>query len=532
MRGAAATGRLTASSLTVAALIVAAGFLGSRLLGLLRNVAIAHAFGTDPELDAFWVGIRLPDLAFQLISGATLASAFMPTFARVREERGVQESWRLASSVLNLVLLATIVFAAVIFVLAPEVVPLLAPGLGEDIGRGAELQGLAVDLTRIMLASSVLFSVSGMSMGILNAQRRFLTPALAPMLYNLSLIVAALVSDDARVLAAGVVAGAALHLAVQLPDLMLAGMAYRLVADWKDAAARQVAALMAPRVLGLAASQVNFYLIAIFFASSLEAGAISTVSFAWLIVMTPVGIIGMAISTAAFPTLAEQAARNDARLVETLRSTLRLILFLSLPAGLGLALLAKAVVVVLLQRGAFDAGSSELTARALQLYAPALFAHCGIEILSRGYYALADTRTPVVFAVASMLLNLGLAAALVGPLEVRGVALALSMATTAEFLALLLVLGRRLPRLVDASLRDGLGRMLLSGSILAAVTAAAGFGLTEGAGLDTGDGPQALLVLAGAGGLGGAAYLAAAALLGLGEGAEVLLRVRAVFARR
>ena len=152
--------------------------------------------------------------------------------------------------------------------------------------------------------------------------------------------------------------GAALHLAVQLPDLHFAGMAYRLVADWRDRAVREVGTLMAPRVLGLAATQVNFYFIGIFFASTLSAGAISGLSFAWLIVMTPLGLIGMAISTAAFPTLAEQAATRDTALAPTLRGALRLIVFLSLPAGVGLALLAKPVVVVLLQRGEFDAAST------------------------------------------------------------------------------------------------------------------------------------------------------------------------------
>ena len=270
---------------------------------------------------------------------------------------------------LNLVLIATVVFAVVAFLLAPVLVPLLAPGLGEDTGREAELHDLAVDLTRIMLISPVLFAISGMFMGILNARRHFLTPALAPMFYNLSIIVAALVSDDVRVLAVAVVVGAALHLAVQLPDLEFAGMVYRLVADWSDAAVREVGALMAPRVLGLAATQINFYFIAIFFASRLGEGAISAVSFAWLIVMTPLGVIGMAISTAAFPTLAEQAASDDERLAPTLRSTLRLILFLSLPAGVGLMLLAKPLIVVALQRGAFDVASTDLTAQALLFYA-------------------------------------------------------------------------------------------------------------------------------------------------------------------
>src|SRR6266545_348043 len=188
--------RLETPSLAFAALIVAAGFLGSRLLGLLRSVIIAQSFGTRPELDAYWVAFRLPDLVFQLLAGATLASAFIPTFAGVRARHGDAAAWRLASSVLNLVLITTLVFAIVAFVFAGRLVPLLAPGLGEETGRQAELQGLATDLTRLMLISPVFFAVSGMFMGILNARRHFLMPALAPMFYNLSIIVAALVSDD------------------------------------------------------------------------------------------------------------------------------------------------------------------------------------------------------------------------------------------------------------------------------------------------------------------------------------------------
>ncbi|HEX5369266.1 MAG TPA: murein biosynthesis integral membrane protein MurJ, partial [Dehalococcoidia bacterium] len=395
-------------SLSVAALIVATGFMGSRLLGLLRSVIIAQAFGTRPELDAYWVAFRLPDVVFQLLAGATLASAFIPTFANVRARKGDEAAWKLASSVLNLVLIATIVFALIAFILAPKLVPLMAPGLKDEGGPNSDLQGLAVNLTRLMLISPVLFAVSGMFMGILNARRHFLTPALAPMFYNLSIIIAALISHDIHALAIGVAVGAALHLAVQLPDLHFAGMAYRFIADWRDRAVREVGTLMAPRVLGLAATQVNFYFIGIFFASSLGPGVISSLTFAWLVMMTPLGIIGMAISTAAFPTLADQAARGDEALAATLRGALRLIIFLSLPAGIGLALLAKPLVVVLLQRVAFDVQSSDITAQALMFYAPALFAHCGIEICSRGFYAMGDTKTPVGFAVLSMLINLTL----------------------------------------------------------------------------------------------------------------------------
>lgn len=505
-------------SLTMAALIVAAGFLGSRLLGLLRSVIIAEAFGTQPELDAYWVAFRLPDLVFQLLAGATLASAFIPTFAGVRSRHGEAAAWRLASSVLNLVLLATIAFAVVAFLLAPKLVPLLAPGLGEETGREAELNDLAVDLTRVMLISPVLFAISGMFMGILNARRHFLTPALAPMFYNLSIIVAALVSADVNALAIGVVAGAALHLAVQLPDLRYAGMTYRFVADWRDTAVREVGRLMAPRMLGLAATQVNFYFVGIFFASTLSAGAISGLSFAWLITMTPLGIIGMAISTAAFPTLADQAARDDAEgMSETLGRALRLIVFLSLPAGIGLALLSKPLVVVLLQRGAFDVESTRLTAQALLFYAPALVAHSGIEILSRGFYAMGNTKTPVMFAVGSMLLNVALALALVGPLELRGLALALSIATVAECLALYLAIARRVPGLVAAPMTASLAKMAAGTGVMAAAAGAVYVLLNTGLDFDVERGVEALAVVMAASAAGGAVYLGVTAALGLEE---------------
>ena len=513
-------------SLTVAALIVAAGFLGSRLLGLLRSVIVAEAFGTEPELDAYWVAFRLPDLVFQLLAGATLASAFIPTFAGVRTREGEAAAWRLASSVLNIVLLATIGFAVAAFLLAPRLVPLLAPGLGEETGREAELNDLAVDLTRVMLISPVLFAISGMFMGILNARRHFLMPALAPMFYNLSIIIAALVSTDVNALAIGVVAGAALHLAVQLPDLRYAGMTYRFVADWRDAAVREVGRLMAPRILGLAATQVNFYFVSIFFASTLGAGAISGLSFAWLVSMTPLGIVGMAISTAAFPTLADQASRNDtAGMSDTLGRALRLIVFLSLPAGIVLALLSTPLVVVLLQRGAFDEESTRVTAQALLFYAPALFAHSGIEILSRGFYALGNTKTPVMFAVGSMLVNVALAAALVGPLEVRGLALALSIATVAEFLALYAAIAGRVPGLVNGRMLSGLAKMAVATGVMAGAAGGVYALLDLGAGLNVERGVEALAVVAAATAAGGGVYLTTAAILGLDEPRVLLGRI-------
>ncbi|MGD0765859.1 MAG: murein biosynthesis integral membrane protein MurJ, partial [Dehalococcoidia bacterium] len=448
---------------------MAVGFFGSRVLGLLRTVAIANSFGTSPELGAYWVAFRLPDMVFQLVAGATLASAFIPVFSRYLSQRGSEEAWRLTNSVLNLIFLATIALAILGLILAPWLVPLMAPGLGQDTGRQAEIQALAVHLTRVMLISPIFFSVSGMFMGISNARHHFLFPALAPWTYNLSIIFAALVSKSVDGLAIGVVVGSFVHLAVQLPALRLIGMVYRPVADWRDAGVREVGRLMLPRALGLAAAQLNF-LVTIFFASQVSDDAISAVNYAWLIAMMPLGLFGMAISTAVFPTLAEHAAVNGVdELRRTLSIALRLILFLTLPASVGLMVLAKPLIAFFFEHGAFTASSTDVTAAALLFYAIGLFALGGIEILSRGFYALGDTRTPVAFAIVSMLANLILCLIFVGPFGVRGLGLALSLSAILEFSLLFRVLRVRLSGLEEGKLISSAARTLGASVLMAEV---------------------------------------------------------------
>jgi putative peptidoglycan lipid II flippase len=240
----------------------------------------------------------------------------------------------------------------------------------------------------------------------------------------------------------------------------------------------------------------------------------------------------MAISTAVFPTLATQAAREERRqLGETLARSLRLILFLSLPAGVGMMVLGKPLVVLLLQRGAFGAASADLTAQALLLYAAGLFAHSGIEILSRGFYALGDTRTPVLFAVLSMLLNLALCAALVGVLELRGLALALSIAATAEFAGLYVVLGRRIPELASTAVRRSVLQSLGALAALTVVCLAVLVAVDSGLGLSASRPAGAALALAAGAVAGGAAYAGVAVLLGSEELRPLLAPLAGVASR-
>ncbi len=491
-----------------AAGIVAIGFLLSRVLGVARSVAIAHAFGTDPELSAYWVAFRLPDLVFQLLAGATLSAAFIPTYSRIRVTRGSRAAWHLASSVLNLVSLATFIAAGLAYIAAPRIVPWLAPGLGHATGREAELMALAIHLTRLMLLSPLFFGISGMLTGILNARQHFLAPALAPLIYNLSIILAAMfLAQPFGVdgLAWGVVIGSAGHLLVQLPALRAVGFRWRPTLDVFAEGVRDVMALMGPRVIGLAASQVNF-LAVIFFASYVSDEAISAMNYAFLMMMLPVGVIGMAISTAVFPTLAQHAAARETQLLrDALTHALRTILLLAIPASAALILLAGPSVRLLLERGAFDARSSDLVVSALVVYGFGIFAHSGVEILSRGFYALSDTRTPVAAAVVAMVLNVALAAALVTPFGLRGLAAAATITAVLEFGLLILALRGRIGGLNRPALVRTLQSTLLATVVMSLVIVGARFALGY-LGLTADSTLHAFGVLVLAGGLGTIAF--------------------------
>ncbi len=538
-----------AGGLALAAAIVAFGFVGSRLLGVVRTVVIANAFGASPELDAYNVAFRLPDLIFQVLAGATLGSAFIPVFARVYEREGSAAAWLLASRVLNLVVAATAVLCAVAFVAAPVLVPAIAPGLGEDLGRGAELKAEAVTLTRIMLASTLLFAASGMLTGMLNGRERFLAPALAPMLYNVGIITGAVVFADAwgvRGLAAGVVLGAGMHLGIQVPGVFREGFSYAPSFGWRDRAVREVGRLMGPRVVGLAAAQVNFVVTG-FFASRVGASAISNMTYAWLLAglplalfgmavsnMTyawllaglPLALFGMAVSTAVFPRLAGQAAREAAdELAATVSRVLTFIMFLTVPAALGLAILREPATMLLLERGAFTRADTLMTAAALGWYCLGIVPQAGIEIHSRGFYALGDTRTPVALAVAAVGVNLALAAVLWEPFGVQGLAFAVGAASWAEWLGLYALYARRMAWNPSEEAAR-LGRTAVAGGSMAIVVALALVTLRPDGHVEA-----AITVVACA--LAGTAwYLGSAWMLGVPEAREVVARAASLLRPR
>lgn len=445
-----------------AASLVMVLFVASRVLGLLREIVIARQFGTSAEMDAYLAAFRLPDFLFYMVAGGALGSAFIPTFTGYLTRRDLPGAWRLASAVINWVLLILSVLGGIAAFFAPWIVQTLYADFSPD------QQALTIELMRWMLISTVIFGVSGVLMGILNAQQHFLLPAFAPVVYNGAIILGAWFLGPTwgvRGLTAGVVLGAAGHLLVQIPGLIWnrQPMRYRPVLPLRDSSLHEVGRLMAPRVLGLAAVQLNFVVNTIL-AAGLVAGSLTALNYGWIIMLLPQGIIAQSVATAIFPTLAALVANGEfIQMRRVFGTTLRSLLFLTLPAAAGLIILAKPIVQLLLERGAFDAGSTTATAWALSLFSLGLVGHAVVEIAARAFYALKNTKTPVGIGVLAMAVNIVLSIALMrlfarlGWMPHGGLALANAIAVTLEMVILLVLLRQPLGGLSES----GLGKPLL-----------------------------------------------------------------------
>ena len=480
---------LSGAGIARAAGLLVIGFILSRVLGLVREVVLAGAFGGSIAYEAYVVAARPPETLFFVVAGGALGSAFIPTFASylARDERG--EAWRLASAVLNLITLIVAMLSVLAALFAPWIVAnILAPcldpsagGLAAWIGQyvssscfGTAELALTTDLMRIMLISPAVFAISGLFMGMLNTHGRFLLPAVAPALYNVGIIFGAVVlapSMDVHGLAWGVVIGALMHLGVQIPGVLRLGGKYRPVLDIAHEGVREVLRLMAPRVLGLAVVQINFW-VNIALASGMAAGSLAALMRAWFILLLPQGVIAQSVANAVFPTFSVHAAKGETdQLSSTLSLVLRAVLFLSIPATVGLVVLRLPLVRLIYEYGVFTIEDSHATAWALLFYGLGLASHALVEIVTRAFYALHDTLTPVLIGGGTMVLNVVLSLVLIqfigtpGEL-VRGpfgaLALANTIATTLEGIVLLVLIRPRVGGLDGPRLSLGVGRTLIA----------------------------------------------------------------------
>ena len=435
----------TTTNIAKHASTVAGATLLSRILGFVRDLIVAFALGAGPLADAFFVAFRLPNLLRRLFAEGSLTMAFVPVFTRICHEQGMDEASRMARSTLVWLVLVLGGLTALALIWARPLTMLIAPGFGQD----QAVLDAAVDLVRICFPYILFISAVALSMGVLNSLGHFLLPALAPCFLNISLILAALIAVGAGLsvpvcLAWGVLVAGAVQWLSQLPALHTRGVFWLGKWDPWHPGVKRVAALMLPTVFGAAVYQLNVVLNTVL-ASFLAQGSISFLYYADRLVQFPLGVFGLAVSTAALPSLSALLAENKkTEFARTLRSTVDLVLFISLPATAGLIALNMPMVDVLFGRGAFDALAVQATAGALTGYALGLPAFCAVRSLVSALYALEDTKSPVWAAVFSLALNLALGLGLMQVMGHVGLAIAVSLASWGNVLLLARALNRHI----------------------------------------------------------------------------------------
>jgi putative peptidoglycan lipid II flippase len=450
------TGRV----LVTASLILTAAALASRLLGWIRLLVIGSQFGASRELDAYFAAFRIPDAIFQLVVAGALSAALIPVFQSYRARGQDAEAWQLASSVINLVLIALAGLSLLMAIFAPLFVPIVAPGFD------APTTELTVRMTRIMLLSPVLIGMGAVVTGILNSHQQFTVPAIAPLLYNLAIIGAAIFLAPimgVEGLAVGVAIGSMAHLVVQLPNLAKVGQRYDLTIGLGHPGVRRVALLMGPRMLGLAAGQLNF-LVSTVLASGLPEGSLTAYNYAFQLSQIPVGVVGVSIAVALFPTFSQDAALG--RIGEIRRqvaNAIRVLVFVAAPLMAIMIVLREPLTSVFYQYGLFSQAATDRTASTLLFFAIGLVGHIVVHVLTRAFYAMQDTRTPVAWAIVAVAVNVPLMVTLVGPMGVEGLALALSISSVLEVVGLMWSLRRRIESVEEAALLRSLGRAGVAG---------------------------------------------------------------------
>ena len=423
-------------------MIKAAGIVGgatvvSRVLGLVRDAVMAAIFGATPAADAFFVAFRIPNLMRQLFGEGALASSFVPVYTDILDKQGRSKAADFASNLFSLVLLVLLILTGLGVLFAPWLVRMVALGFPPD----SEVFNLAVLLIRWMLPYMVFICAAAMCMGILNSHGHFLAPAAAPVLLNISIIFAALfvapsLDIPVKSLAWAVLAGGALQLLVQLPPMKKRDVIPRIGIPRLSPEVRRMAVIMGPAVLGVAVYQVNV-LVDTLLASFLPTGSITYLWYGNRMMQFPLGVFGIALATAALPTLSLQVAEGrDEDFKSTVSFALGLTAFIGIPAALGLIALREPIIATLFGHGAFVLADVKGAAQALLYYSIGLPLFIGIKIIGRAFFALENTRIPFLAAGTALIVNIVFNLLLMGPMGHAGLALATSLASGVNLIVL------------------------------------------------------------------------------------------------
>ncbi|MCP4650163.1 MAG: murein biosynthesis integral membrane protein MurJ [PVC group bacterium] len=422
--------------------------LMSRILGFLRDVIIAFLFGTSVPAQAFVVAFRIPNTLRNLVGEGATNAAVIPVLSEYLEKGDEKEFWRLTTVLLNIFAVALISLAILGTLLAPFIVRIIAFGFAGDEAKMA----LTIKLTRLMFSFIVFIGLSSYVMGVLHTLKHFVASAVSSCFLNISMIIFGLfichrLSEPIMGMAIAVLIGGFLQLAVQIPVLVKKGFRFRFPRHFYHPAAKRIAKLLVPRMVGSSIYQLNIFADTIFasLGSIVGEGAVVALYFGTRLVQFPTGIFGISVATACLPTMSRQAAAKDIeKLKETLLFSLRSILVLLIPSAVGLIVLSLPIVKFVFERGQFDTASAYMTATALMFYSFGLFAYSGVKVTTSCFYALQDTVTPVKITAICVVLNIVLNFVLMKPLRAGGLALATAISSATNFFLLLFFLRRKI----------------------------------------------------------------------------------------
>jgi putative peptidoglycan lipid II flippase len=464
-------------SLQKAAGTVSAATFLSRIFGLVRDQLFAALLGAGYYADAFVAAFRIPNLLRDLFAEGALSSAFVPTFAELEVKKSAEDAYRLANLVIGaiLALVGSIALLGILF--APAVVRLVAPGFSAVPGK----VDLTVTLTRLMFPFLPTVALASLFMGMLNVKGKFAVPALAPVMFNIVSILFGLAlwltgASPAKAVvgwSVGTLCGGIAQMAIQIPPLLELGWRWRpTIRRWKeDESLRQIGKLMIPAVIGLSATQVNI-LVNTLLASN-EQGSVAWLNYAFRLMQLPIGIFGVAISTITLPLIARDAAKASKEdFQNNLTTALSLVLVLTIPAAVGLWVMGEPIIRVIYEHGKFQDGDTFATAGALAMYAIGLPAYASVKVVAPAFYALKDSKAPMVASFLAMGANLAFNLSMYKSFGFRGLAFGTSIAATTNLAFLIFSFHFDHAKFDLRVLIDRLWRILLASGVMAVIAMA------------------------------------------------------------
>ncbi|HID98265.1 MAG TPA: murein biosynthesis integral membrane protein MurJ [Thermodesulfobacteriaceae bacterium] len=445
----------------------------SRILGLLREQVLAGLFGAGTAMDAFVVAYRIPNLLRDLFAEGALSAAFVSVFTEYEQKRSREDTLRLVSNVLAVLTVTVSIIVIIGMVSAGRLVTLLAPDFADIPGKVL----LTKELTIIMFPFLLFISVSALFMGILNTRGYFFIPSFASSCFNLASITIggglALLLPGWGLpaifgMAVGTLLGGLAQLGIQLPLVLRQGFRPGFRIDLRCPGLRRIGRLIVPAIIGLSATQINIF-INTNFASRCAEGSVAWLNYSFRLMQFPIGLFGVALSVATLPVIARQAAlRNSAILGETLVSSLTLAFALTTPAAVGLWVLAEPVIGLIYQHGRFSPYDTFMTAQALKFYSIGLLAYSAVKIIVPVYYALDDTRIPVIGSFIAVAANICIILATIKLLQHRAIALSTSLSIILNFLLLAAILYRKLGGFPAVRLFFSLAKILAASGLMGA----------------------------------------------------------------